>query len=127
MNIYGGKKVRPINDVEVPEGGWPGAGRPPEHGSTYGTDASNFGRDSTGRKDLGKSLSVDLSPKHNYRGSAIRSENRDNNKQISDIVKNMSGFNIKTKSIISESLKPSSENVKNESNFLNENNLLEEM
>lgn len=127
MNIYGGKKVKPINDVEIPEGGWPGAGRPPEYGSTYGTDASSFGRDPLGRKDVGKTLSVDMSPKHNYRGSAIRSENKDINKQISDIVKNMDGFKIKTKSIISESLKPSSENVKDESNFLNENNLLEEM
>jgi intein/homing endonuclease len=127
MNIYGGKKIRPINDVEVPEGGWPGAGRPPEHGSTYGTDASNFGRDATGRKDIGKSLKVDLSPKHNYRGSAIRNENQDVNKQISDIVRTMGGFNIKTKSIISESLKPSNDVTSDTSNLLNENNLLEEM
>lgn len=126
MNIYGGKNVRQINDVEMPEGGWPGAGRPPEHGSTVGTDRSNFGRDPLGRKDVSKSLDVNLSPKHNYRGSPIRNESQEIKRQVTDILKDMQGLKIKTKSIISESLKPIHQKEE-EVNFLNEDNLLEEM
>ena len=128
MNIYGGKNIRQINDIEVPEGGWPGAGRPKEHGSTYGTDASSFGRDPLGRKNVGKTLDVNLSPKHNYKGnSSLATENQELTKEISDILNSMGSIKIKTKSIISESLKPIDVAEKQESNLLDESNLLEEM
>jgi hypothetical protein len=128
MNIYGGKKSQPINDVEVPEGGWPGSGRPKEHGSTYGTDASPFGRDPLGRKNISKTLDVNLSPKYNYKGnSPLATENQELTKEMLDILNSMSSIKIKTKSIISESLKPTSDTEKEESNLLNESNLLEEM
>ena len=48
-------------------------------------------------------------------------------KEISDILNNMSNMKIKTKSIISESLKPMVAEEKHESNLLDESNLLEEM
>jgi hypothetical protein len=128
MNIYGGRNVRQINDIEVPEGGWPGAGRPPEHKSTHGTDASSFGRDPLGRKDIGKTLDVNLSPKHNYKGgSPLTAEGQELTKELMDVVNNMSGIKLKTKSIISESLKPSEQEEIKELNLLDETNLLEEM
>lgn len=128
MNIFGGKNVRQINDIEVPEGGWPGAGRPPEHGSTYGTDASSFGRDPLGKKDISKTLNVNRSPKHNYKGgSPLATEGQELSKEFSNLLDSMSGMKMKTKSIISESLKPSAQNENNEPNLLDESNLLEEM
>ena len=128
MNIFGGKNVRQINDIEVPEGGWPGAGRPPEHGSTYGTDASSFGRDPLGKKDISKTLNVNRSPKHNYKGgSPLATEGQELSKEFSNLLDSMSGMKMKTKSIISESLKPSTQNENNEPNLLDESNLLEEM
>ena len=39
----------------------------------------------------------------------------------------MTGFKVKTKEIISESLKPSKLNEENEPNMLDENNLLDEL
>lgn len=128
MNIFGGKNVRQINDIEVPDGGWPGAGRPPEHRSTYGTDASSFGRDPLGKKDISKTLNVNRSPKHNYKGgSPLATEGQELSKEFSNLLDSMSGMKMKTKSIISESLKPSAQNENNEPNLLDESNLLEEM
>jgi len=130
MNIFGGKKVQQINDVEVPEGGWPGAGRPPEHGSTYGTDDSPFGRDPIGGKSIANTFDVNFSPKHNYRGGSplsVESVSRELTREMSDTIRSMDGMKIKTKSIISESLKPSSEQKKEEFGMLDENNLLEEI
>jgi hypothetical protein len=120
MQVRGGGKV--INDVEVPEGGWPGAGRPAKNLS-YGTDDSPFGRDPIGKKDVSNTLKVNNSPKANHKGnSPLSLENRD----IGKLIDSMSGIKIKTKKIISESLKPSiKEEI--ESNLLNENNLLDEL
>lgn len=120
MQVRGGGKI--INDVEVPEGGWPGAGRPAKNLS-YGTDNSPFGRDPIGKKDVGNTLKVNNSPKANHKGnSPLSLENRD----IGKLIDSMSGIKIKTKKIISESLKPSiKEEI--ESNLLNENNLLDEL
>jgi len=120
MQVRGGGKI--INDVEVPEGGWPGAGRPAKNLS-YGTDDSPFGRDPIGKKDVGNTLKVNNSPKANHKGnSPLSLENRD----IGKLIDSMSGIKIKTKKIISESLKPSiKEEI--ESNLLNENNLLDEL
>jgi hypothetical protein len=132
MNIYGGRRQQPINDVEVPEGGWPGAGRPKEYGSTYGTDASPFGRDPLGRKDVGNTLKVNLSPKHNYKGGSplsLESKNSDPKmkKEMSELIKSMSGIKVKTKSVISESLKPSNGTKKDDVGILDENKLLDEI
>ncbi|MFM7987493.1 MAG: hypothetical protein ACKPKO_50090, partial [Candidatus Fonsibacter sp.] len=92
-----------INDNEVPEGGWPGAGRPAKN-LNYGTDKSPFGRDPIGMKDVGNTLKVSNSPKVNHKGnSPLSLENRD----IGKLIDSMSGIKIKTKKIISESLKPS--------------------
>jgi hypothetical protein len=120
MQIRGGGKV--INDNEIPEGGWPGAGRPAKN-LNYGTDNSPFGRDPIGRKDVGNTLKVNNSPRVDYRGgSPLSLENRD----IEKLIGSMSGIKIKTKKIISESLKPI-DNRENESNLLDENNLLDEL
>jgi hypothetical protein len=62
-----GRSVQPINDVEVPEGGWPGAGRPEEHRGNHNTDANAFGRDSIGRKSVQTSTDYDLSTKHTFK------------------------------------------------------------
>ena len=120
MQIRGGGKM--ITDNEVPEGGWPGAGRPAKN-LDYGTDNSPFGRDPLGKKDVGNTLKVNNSPKVNYKGnSPLSLENRD----IGKLIDSMSGIKVKTKSIISESLKPSIKQ-ENESNLLNEDNLLDEL
>jgi len=120
MQIRGGAKM--INDVEVPEGGWPGAGRPAKN-LNYATDKSPFGRDPIGMKDVGNTLKVNQSPKANHKGnSPLSLENKD----IEKLIGSMSGMKIKTKHIISESLKPS--NMQEiESNLLDENNLLDEL
>ena len=120
MQIRGNAKM--INDVEVPEGGWPGAGRPAKN-LDYGTDNSPFGRDPIGKKDVGNTLKVNSSPKSNYKGGTPLSlENRD----IEKLIGSMSGIKVKTRQIISESLKPSNKS-ENEPELLNENNLLEEL
>jgi len=127
MNIYGGKKSQPINDIEVPEGGWPGAGRPPEHGSTYGTDDSSFGRDPIGKKDISKTLSLSKKIKHDYKGdSPLSLEGHELSKEMEKMIHSMNSYGIKTKSIISESLKKPDEK-KDQSSLLDENFLLEEM
>ena len=120
MQVRSGGKM--ITDNEVPEGGWPGAGRPAKN-LDYGTDNSPFGRDPIGKKDIGNTLKVNSSPKANYKGnSPLSLENRD----IGKLIDSMSGIKIKTKKIISESLKPLIER-ENESNLLNEDNLLDEL
>ena len=89
----------------------------------YGTDTSPFGRDPLGKKDVGNTLKVNNSPKVNHKGgSPLSLENRD----IGKLIDSMSGIKIKTKNIISESLKPANKE-ENESNLLNENNLLDEL
>jgi hypothetical protein len=120
MQVRGGAKV--INDVEVPEGGWPGAGRPAKN-LNYGTDKSPFGRDPIGMKDVGNTLKVNNSPKVNSKGGSPLSLE---NKNVEKLIDSMSGIKIKTKKIISESLKPSVIQ-ENEPNLLDENNLLDEL
>jgi len=133
MNIYGGRKQQTINDVEIPDGGWPGAGRPPEHRSNYGTDDSPFGRDPIGRKDVAGTLNVNLSPKHNYKGgSPLSMESKTNQKnvltkEILNTLDKMSGVKIKTKGVISESLKPLSDSKKDNVGILDETKLFEEI
>jgi hypothetical protein len=126
MNLHGGKRQQQINDVEVPEGGWSGAGRPAKNLS-YNTDDSPFGRDPIGRKSVGSALDVNLSSGHNYRGNSPLSNESKLTREITDVLKNMSGVKIKTKSVISESLKPSSNEVDTSGGILDENNLLDEI
>jgi hypothetical protein len=120
MQVRGGAKV--INDVEVPDGGWPGAGRPAKN-LNYGTDKSPFGRDPIGMKDVGNTLKVNNSPKVNSKGGSPLSLE---NKNVEKLIDSMSGIKIKTNKIISESLKPSVIQ-ENEPNLLDENNLLDEL
>ena len=120
MQIRGGGSI--ITDNEIPEEGWPGAGRPAKN-LDYGTDNSPFGRDPLGRKDVGNTLKVNNSPKVNYKGgSPLSLENKD----IGNLIDSMSGIKIKTKKIISDSLKPSIKK-ETEPNLLNEDNLLDEL
>ena len=119
--------IEKLNDIEVPEGGWPGAGRPPEHGSTYNTDESPFGRDPLGKKDISKSIRLDKKISHDYKGgSPLALENQELSKEMTQMVQSMNGIKIKTKSIISESLKKPEEK-KDESSLLDENVLFEEL
>jgi hypothetical protein len=120
MQIRGGGKI--INDNEMPEGGWPGAGRPAKN-LNYGTDKSPFGRDPIGMKDVGNTLKVNQSPKANHKGNSPLSLE---NKNFEKLIDSMSGIKVKTKKIISESLKPSTIQ-ENEPNLLDENNLLDEL
>jgi hypothetical protein len=46
---------------------------------------------------------------------------------VDKLIDSMNGFKVKTKKIISESLKPVNFDEENESNLLNENNLLKEL
>ena len=117
-----GSGYKMINDNEVPEGGWPGAGRPAKN-LNYGTDKSPFGRDPIGMKDVGNTLKVSNSPKVNHKGnSPLSLENKD----IEKLIGSMSGMKVKTKQIISESLKPAN-TQEIEPNLLDENNLLDEL
>lgn len=123
----GGSKSYQINDNEVPDGGWPGAGRPAKN-LTYSTDDSPFGRDPIGKKDVGNTLKVNQSVKHNYKNnSALSTESKKMTKDIERLINDMSGIKVKTKQIISESLKSTKITEENEPNLLNEDNLLDEL
>ena len=123
----GGSKSYQINDNEVPDGGWPGAGRPAKNLS-YSTDDSPFGRDPIGKKDVANTLKVNQSVKHKYKNaSPLASENKKMTKDMERLINNMSGIKVKTKQIISESLKSTKITEENEPNLLNEDNLLDEL
>jgi hypothetical protein len=104
----GGEK--PQFENEMPEGGWPNSGRPKE-GNTYGTDKSPFGRDPLGNK------SINVKPesyKHSYTANSVI------NKESTDAM--LSKMKIKTKDIITESLKIDTE--ASEVGMLDEKNIL---
>jgi hypothetical protein len=123
LHTKGGSKISAINDGETPEGGWPGAGRPAKN-LNYGTDDHVFGRDPIGKKDIGNTLKVKQSVRPNHKNNSPMSlEGR----QMENLINSMSGFKVKTKEIISESLKPATKKEENEPNMLNENNLLDEL
>ena len=54
---------------EMPEGGWPGSGRPKE-ATKYSTDKHPRGRDPIGKKALDKTFDVDTSIKHTYKNNS---------------------------------------------------------
>jgi hypothetical protein len=123
----GSSKMYQINDNEVPDGGWSGAGRPAKNLS-YSTDDSPFGRDPIGKKDVGNTLKTNRSMKHNYKNnSPLSLETKMMSHDVDKLIDSMNGFKVKTKKIISESLKPVNFDEENESNLLNENNLLKEL
>ena len=63
---------------EMPEGGWPGSGRPKE-ATKYSTDKHPRGRDPIGKKALDKTFDIDTSIKHNFKGnSSLAKENKSN-------------------------------------------------
>jgi hypothetical protein len=123
LHTKGGSKISAINDGETPDGGWPGAGRPAKN-LKYGTDDHVFGRDPIGKKDIGNTLKVKQSIKSNHKNNSPMSLE---GKQMENLINSMSGFKVKTKEIISESLKPATKKEENEPNMLNENNLLDEL
>jgi hypothetical protein len=127
MHTTGGSsKLYNINDSEVPDGGWPGAGRPAKN-LKYSTDDSPFGRDPIGKKDVANTLKTNSSTKPNYKkNSPLSLENKIMKKEMNNIINSMNGFKVKTRDIISESLKPA-ENKDADSNLLDENNLLQEL
>ena len=62
-------------ESEMPEGGWPGSGRPKE-ATKYSTDKHPRGRDPIGKKALDKTFDVDTSIKHTYKNdSPLTKEN----------------------------------------------------
>ncbi|WWT39305.1 hypothetical protein [Microcystis phage Mel-JY01] len=120
MNLYKGKDVQAINDSEMPDGGWPGAGRPPEHKTKYGTDFSNFGRDPLGKKEYNKTIKNPLS----------KNESRQTQKQsdYKNILRSY-GIKIKDKSVISETFDSKKQSIEKQSDstFLSEQSLLDEL
>jgi len=54
---------------DMPEGGWPGSGRPKE-ATKYSTDKHPRGRDPIGKKALDKTFDVDTSIKHTYKNNS---------------------------------------------------------
>lgn len=68
LNIYGGRRGGSLNDSEIPDGGWPGAGRPAKN-LTYATDDHAFGRDPIGSKKLSKTLKVSTNLNTKYKGN----------------------------------------------------------
>lgn len=131
LSVYGSRQVDKLNDAEIPEGGWPGAGRPPKN-LTYGTDDNTFGRDPIGRKGIEQTLSThNANPlKHPYKGgSPLAIESRELTLEQGRLLDSMSTLKIKTKRIISDSLMPlnEQETSKNDGNLLDENNLLDEL
>ena len=93
----GGDAEKPQFETEMPKGGWPNAGRPKE-GGNYQTDKSPFGRDPLGNK------SVNI------------------NAESTNAMLSQMNVKMKTKKIISESLKTEEKNE--EINMLKEENIL---
>jgi hypothetical protein len=72
-------------------------------------------------------MSLDKKISHNYKGgSPLALEGQELSKEMEKMIQSMSGIKVKTKSIISESLKKR-EDKKDESSLLDENVLLEEL
>ena len=94
----------------APEGGWPGAGRPKE-GGNYATDDNAFGRDPIGNR------SISIKPEKAYNANEVV------NKESTDAMLSKMRVKLKTKKIITESLKTDDEI--SEIGLLDEKNILE--
>jgi hypothetical protein len=101
------------NTGGAPEGGWPGAGRPKE-GGNYATDDNAFGRDPIGNK------SINITPK---RTSRSYNANEVVNKEHTSAMLSKMKVKLKTKKIITESLKTDGEI--SEIRLLDEKNILD--
>lgn len=130
LSMSGGRRVDKLNDVEIPEGGWPGAGRPAKN-LTYNTDGSTFGRDPIGKSALDKTLSTRSTPlSHNYKGnSPLSVESRELTPEQERMIEYMGQMRVKTRKIISESLEPSNDekSIQNDYDLLDETKLLDEL
>jgi hypothetical protein len=104
-SLYKGDQGVPkgYDEKEMPEGGWPGAGRPKEPG-TYGKHSHPLGWDPAGHKQNKAAGRV-----------VYESQKLDNYKGLKD--------NLKTKS---EALRSTYSKDENKSGLLNEENLLDE-
>ena len=123
LHTKGGSKTAQINDNEMPEGGWPGSGRPAKN-LHYGTDDHVLGRDPIGKKDVANTLKINRSSKPGSKNTTPLSNEA---KRVEDVISSMGDFKVKTKRIISESLRPASKKEEIEPNLLDENNLLDEL
>jgi len=102
--------VMPTEEGGAPEGGWPGAGRPKE-GGNYATDDNAFGRDPIGNR------SISIKPEKAYNANEVV------NKESTDAMLSKMRVKLKTKKIITESLKTDDEI--SEIGLLDEKNILE--
>jgi len=112
MQQDGSRESKLSDEGGSPEGGFDGAGRPPESGN-YKSDDNPFGRDPLGQK-------TDIKPAstyHKYKNSPLAYESAEALKTSLKHVK------VKSPSILKESL---SEEKKKESGLLDETNLLED-
>jgi hypothetical protein len=107
---------KPQFENEMPKGGWPNSGRPKEP-NTYGKDKSPFGRDPLGNK------SINVKPesyKHSYKANSVL------NKESTEAMLSKMKLKVKTKEIITESLKNNEEitevDMLDEKNILNSDN-----
>ena len=111
-----GNGEEPQFENEMPDGGWPGSGRP-KKSNTYGTDKSPFGRDPLGNKGINVKPE---SYKHSYKANSVL-----NNESTEAMLSKMN-VKVKTKEIITESLKNNEEitevDMLDEKNILNSDN-----
>jgi hypothetical protein len=98
------------NTGGAPEGGWPEAGRPKE-GGNYATDASAFGRDPLGNR------TKNISAARAYNANEVV------NKETTDAMLSTMKIKLKSKKIITESLKTDDEQT--EIGLLDEKNILD--
>jgi len=113
MQQDGGPESKLSDDGGSPEGGFDGAGRPPEDGGDYKTDDNPFGRDPLGQK-------TDIKPAatyHKYKNSPLAYE------QSEALKLSLKSVKTKSREILKESL---SEEKKEESGLLDERNLIDD-
>jgi hypothetical protein len=113
MQQDGGAESKLSDGGGSPEGGFDGAGRPPEGGGDYKTDDNPFGRDPLGQK-------TDIKPAatyHKYKNSPLAYE------QSEALKLSLKSVKTKSREILKESL---SEEKKEESGLLDERNLIDD-
>ena len=97
--------IKESNKTIAPKGGWPGAGRPRENSSVYGTDSHKLGRDPI--------------------GSTATKKLKESGRASKAIIHTLGLSNTKSKNIILESLSKKSVNNIDEGTFLDESNISE--
>jgi hypothetical protein len=105
---------------EIPDGGWPGAGRPKEP-TKYDSQDHVRGKDPLGKKDLAKTFDVDRTIKHNFKkGSPLAYEGIN----VKDLLKSMKS-KFKSKKVIQESLTKNKTNNSDVGTILDESKLID--